>query len=82
MNDLGQWWWSSGQRDLLLLLRSEFESRLSFSVKLYLKRTKLNKKRPGLALFYKMNDVKMNKSCHTGAGEYYTRRVNSFSTLT
>ena len=68
MNDLGQWWWSSGQRARLLLLRSEFEPRLSFSVKLYLKRTKLNKKRPGLALFYKMNDVKMNKSGHTGAG--------------
>ena len=47
-------WWSSGQRARLLLRRSEFESCYDlqfFLENLCLKRTKINKKRPGLAHF-------------------------------
>ena len=49
---LGPWWWSNGQRACLLLRRAEVESRCnlcSFSAKWRLKRTRINKKRPGLA---------------------------------
>ena len=48
---VGQWLWSSGQRACLRLLRSKFESRevdIYYSVNC-LKRTKINKKRPGTA---------------------------------
>ena len=42
---IGLWWWYSGQRSLLLLRRSEFESRwlLIFSAIVY-EKTKINKK--------------------------------------
>ena len=52
-SSLGQWWWSSGQRARHLLRRSEFES--CWSIQFYsvncFKRTKINKKRPGIAHF-------------------------------
>ena len=49
------WWWSSGQRAHLLLRQSEFNSRWSLQIfcKLFLKRTKISKKRPGSAHFFK-----------------------------
>ena len=53
---LWPWWWSSGQRARLLFRRSEFESHWSLQFCLYnlcLKRTKINKKRPGSANFSK-----------------------------
>ena len=51
----GPWWWSSGQHTRLILRRSEFQSHWSliFSANLFLERTKINKKRPGLAHFLK-----------------------------
>ena len=53
---LGPWWWSSGQCTWLLLRRSEFESRWRlqfFLLNLCLKRTKINKKSPGLDHLFK-----------------------------
>ena len=35
----------------------------NFSVKLYLKRTKINKKRPGLAHFFLKGATKLSKQC-------------------
>ena len=55
---VGPWWWSSGQRACLLLRRSEFESRwgLQFFCKIVIEKNKnKNKKRPGLAHFFKKN---------------------------
>ena len=53
--NVGPWWWSSGQRVRLLLWRSELESRWCqqfYSVKFVFEKTKINKKEAGVVQFF------------------------------
>ena len=64
------WWWSSGQRTRLVLQRSQLKScwGQQFSVKLFLKRTKITKKRPRF-VYLKINiKISANKIEFFGRG--------------